>query len=276
MNFLNIGCGSIFHSEWTNIDLVSNSSIVEACDLRKGLPYSNSYFNVCYSSHLLEHLTQDEAQQLLGECFRVLKSGGIIRVVVPDLEAIARTYLSLLETVETGNQVIKANYDWIMLELYDQVVRSYIGGEMVHYLGNLAINNKEFILSRIGAEAENYWHHEEIAQKSSFLQKFLSKSISWWFQKLRIELAKFLVFLIAGIEAKRALEEGLFRNSGEIHRWMYDRFSLGRLLKQAGFIEIRVCQADDSLIPNFSRYNLDTVDGKVRKPDSLFMEAVKP
>lgn len=276
MNFLNIGCGSIFHSEWTNVDLVSSSPIVEACDLRKRLPYSNSYFSVCYSSHLLEHLTQDEAKQLLGECFRVLRSGGIIRVVVPDLEAIARIYLSLLETAETGDQVIEANYDWIMLELYDQVVRSHTGGGVGHYLSNSILKNKEFIISRIGAEAENYWHHERTAQESSFLRKFLSKNTSWWFQRLRIELAKFLVLLTAGIEARRALEEGLFRNSGEIHRWMYDRFSLSRLLKQAGFIKIRACQADDSLIPNFSRYNLDMVDGKIRKPDSLFMEAVKP
>jgi hypothetical protein len=68
-----------------------------------------------------------------------------------------------------------------------------------------------------------------------------------------------------------------FRESGEIHQWMYDRFSLSRLLRQAGFAEDRVCAAGQSGIPNFNSYGLDlTADGAVRKPDSLFMEAAKP
>ena len=58
---------------------------------------------------------------------------------------------------------------------------------------------------------------------------------------------------------------------------MYDRFSLGRLLTQAGFVEVRQCSAAESGIPRFREYLLDeTSAGKVRKPDSLFMEARKP
>jgi hypothetical protein len=74
----------------------------------------------------------------------------------------------------------------------------------------------------------------------------------------------------------QAFEEGVFRNSGEIHRWMYDRYSLRRLLEQAGFIDVRICRADESRIPDFNSYNLDVVEGKVRKPVSLFMEGIKP
>ena len=68
----------------------------------------------------------------------------------------------------------------------------------------------------------------------------------------------------------------MFRESGEIHRWMYDRFSLQRLLNQAGFVEVKVCNADVSSIPAFNSYELDMLDNKVRKPDSLYIEAVKP
>ena len=57
---------------------------------------------------------------------------------------------------------------------------------------------------------------------------------------------------------------------------MYDRYSLKRLLEQVGFIDVRVCRADDSRIPDFNSYGLDMIDGKIRKPDSLFMEAMKP
>ena len=70
---------------------------------------------------------------------------------------------------------------------------------------------------------------------------------------------------------------GRFRLSGEVHQWMYDRVSLGRLLTSAGFSEVRVCQAQDSAIADFASYQLDTDEaGAVRKPDSLFMEARKP
>ena len=81
--------------------------------------------------------------------------------------------------------------------------------------------------------------------------------------------------MIAGNEAKQAFEEGLFRNSGEIHRYMYDRFSLRRLLAQSDFTNVCVCRPDESRITDFNNYNLDVLDGKTRKPDSLFVEAIK-
>jgi hypothetical protein len=69
---------------------------------------------------------------------------------------------------------------------------------------------------------------------------------------------------------------GQFRLSGEVHQWMYDRLSLGRLLSSAGFSDIRVCKAAESVITDFASYGLDAdAQGNVRKPDSLFMEARK-
>jgi hypothetical protein len=57
---------------------------------------------------------------------------------------------------------------------------------------------------------------------------------------------------------------------------MYDRVSLKRLLEECGFTHVRVCTAYESRIEGFASYGLDIVDGRVRKPDSLFMEAIKP
>ena len=68
--------------------------------------------------------------------------------------------------------------------------------------------------------------------------------------------------------------ETKFRSSGELHRWMYDRLSLGRLLREAGFARIKVCGPAESAIHGFADFGLDTDEkGVVRKPDSLFMEA---
>ena len=52
-------------------------------------------------------------------------------------------------------------------------------------------------------------------------------------------------------------EQAQFRASGEIHRWMYDRWSLRRLLEDSGFSDIRVCAASVSRNPGFSAYLLD-------------------
>jgi hypothetical protein len=93
--------------------------------------------------------------------------------------------------------------------------------------------------------------------------------------KSRFWLAKICVTVIAGQQAKIAFEEGMFRKSGEIHYWMYDRFSLRRMLQQTGFVDVCVCGAGESRIPDFNSYNLDVVEGQVRKPDSLFMEGTK-
>ena len=68
----------------------------------------------------------------------------------------------------------------------------------------------------------------------------------------------------------------MFRTSGEVHFWLYDKFSLSKLLTETGFRNIKVCRADESRIMNWSSFNLDTnPDGTIYKPDSFYMEAEK-
>jgi SAM-dependent methyltransferase len=62
-------------------------------DLRKPLPFPSGSAAAIYGSHVLEHLYLVEAERLLRECFRVLRSGGLLRLVVPDLRAVVDEYL---------------------------------------------------------------------------------------------------------------------------------------------------------------------------------------
>ena len=73
-------------SEWT-------PGIVTA-DLRRPLPFASASADCIYGSHVLEHLYDDEARRLLGECHRVLRPGGVIRLVVPDLFSLAQRYVA--------------------------------------------------------------------------------------------------------------------------------------------------------------------------------------
>ncbi len=63
-------------------------------DLRKPLPFPDDYAGAIYGSHVLEHLYLVEADALLLECRRVLRGGGVLRLVVPDLRAAVDEYLS--------------------------------------------------------------------------------------------------------------------------------------------------------------------------------------
>ncbi|MCS6807665.1 MAG: methyltransferase domain-containing protein [Candidatus Kapabacteria bacterium] len=281
MKLLNIGCGKHFHEAWVNIDLISTSPHVRAHDVRKGLPYPDNTFDAVYSSHVLEHLTPEAAYAALREQFRVLRPGGIVRVVVPDLENKAREYIRLLEQVVAVNQVAEADYDWIVVELLDQMVRDKGGGKMGEYILQPQLSNSEYVVRRIGDEAEEWLSKTQKTNANithhSLLTRIRDKGIKILVQRVRERLAALCVLCIAGVDAYKAFHEGLFRASGEVHRWMYDRFSLGRLLHKVGFVDIRVCRFDESYIPSFSAYYLDgTLRGTIRKADSLFMEAIKP
>ena len=153
MSLLNIGCGNCFHREWVNIDVKSNNPNVIEHNILKGLPFSDKKFDAVYSSHLLEHIDPEQGLAFLREAFRVLKKGGIARIVVPDLETIARLYLEKLDISTKGDKSALHDYNWIKLELLDQVARSRPGGMMLRYLIDPEIANRDFVLSRIGKEA---------------------------------------------------------------------------------------------------------------------------
>ena len=78
-----------------------------------------------------------------------------------------------------------------------------------------------------------------------------------------------------GKDALKSFDEGLFRNQGEVHRWMYDRYSLKRLCQAHGFVDFKVQSATDSSIEIYDSFELDSINGNVRKPDSLFVECRK-
>ncbi len=83
MKLVNLGCGNRFHKDWKNLDARSNSEYVQVFNLYDELPFDDDSIDVIYSSHVLEHFSKCEAPKFLQRCLRILKIGGIIRVVVP-------------------------------------------------------------------------------------------------------------------------------------------------------------------------------------------------
>ncbi|MES2441441.1 MAG: methyltransferase domain-containing protein [Pseudomonadota bacterium] len=65
---------------------------VEYGDVTRRLPVPDGDARLVYCSHVLEHLPLAGLRAALAETFRVLESGGIFRLVVPDLEVLVDVY----------------------------------------------------------------------------------------------------------------------------------------------------------------------------------------
>jgi predicted SAM-dependent methyltransferase len=274
LNMLNIGCGSKSHPSWVNVDLNPSDPSVKKIDILKPLPFNNNSFDVVYNSHLLEHVPKNGALILLNECFRIVKPKGIIRIVVPDFELLVRKYLEIVEIIDNGPPDTIFNYEWVKLMMLDQMVRNKSGGAMLEYLSQKIIPNEQFTIDFGGKEIEDLLlavrTNKITSNKSNFLAGYLKKAAH------PRNIREILLRIILGKEYK-ALQTGRFRNNGETHQWMYDKYSLRMILQQAGFIEIKKCSAAESLIADWKEYCLDTtIDGIAYKRESLYMEAIKP
>ncbi len=281
MKSLNLGCGQRHHPAWVNVDFTTTGEGVIAHNLSQGIPFEDGTFDVVYHSHVLEHFSKTGAIAFLQECHRVLRPGGILRVVVPDLEQIARMYLEALDHASSGASEWSDHYEWILLELFDQTVRNQPGGEMLAYLYRSHIPNRDFIIDRCGTEAKKLMAMGALNQTSSAPSPAVSplkRRIKQVYRLLRDRAYRREMFLKRFLgEEYTALEIGRFRLGGEVHQWMYDRYSLSQLLNQCGFESVKQQTALESYIPGWSAFHLDTEpDGSLYKPDSLFIEAVKP
>jgi predicted SAM-dependent methyltransferase len=277
MKYLNLGCGSHYSTEkeWTNLDFISFGEGVIAHNLLSGIPFENNSFDLVYHSHVLEHFSKQDGENFIMECLRVLRPNGVLRIAIPDLEQIAKLYLRFLELGlnEPENVIIKANYDWMLIEMYDQTVRNHSGGNMGKYLFQDTIVNEEFVFERIGKEGKDL-RNTFLSSKNQNQKPALKTKLS--FVRIISELKRRIKSLIG--KSNQTIVEteiGKFRLGGEIHQWMYDRYSLTMLLKQKDADKIIIRDAFTSYLDNWSVYNIDGKDNIVRKPDSLFIEAIK-
>lgn len=114
---LNLGCGDRVVDGWTNVDYalgarlsklpffaavnrrlrifttVDWDSRIVLHNLTTRFPWPDSSVDVVYSSHTLEHFHKEDGRAFLKECHRVLRTRGIIRIVVPDLRFTIMEYI---------------------------------------------------------------------------------------------------------------------------------------------------------------------------------------
>jgi len=96
---LHLGCGERdFGKDWVHIDggdfdHLDSHSITN-------LDYNKHSVDLIYASHVIEYFDRDEVRELLKEWHRVLKPGAVLRLAVPDFEALTKLYLGGVATLE--------------------------------------------------------------------------------------------------------------------------------------------------------------------------------
>ena len=109
MRMLHLGCGQVYLAGWVNVDLDSPKADLK-CDLRRSLPCANNSVDFVHSEHLIEHLTIQEGLGLMGELYRVLKPGGVLRIATPDLGYILLRYFLFWKRQDW---IRRYRYEWM-------------------------------------------------------------------------------------------------------------------------------------------------------------------
>ncbi len=161
MIILNLGCGTktCSHPEVVNIDwsmylrirrspllsrvapylldavrrerLLTIPENVIPHNLASGIPFEDSSVDAVYHSHFLEHLDREVVPGFLREVRRVLKPGGVQRIVVPDFERLCRAYLDHLEQCDQSPEEAP-RHDSTIAAILEQSVRKEGFGSRDH------------------------------------------------------------------------------------------------------------------------------------------------
>lgn len=266
MLFLNLACGDhfIISHLWENCDFAPKSRSVKQVDLLNGLPYKNNTFDLVYCSHFIEHIPRSELLNFLRECIRVLKPNGLIRLVLPDFENIAREYISNIDKGELSHA------EFNIVEMIDQCTRYESGGELIKWYKKTVDDSdlKAYIKLRTGYTFKSKTNHLVFSR----IQNLNVIKLKYIFQMIYTKA-------IVSILPKWYRVNHISRTAtGEKHLWVYDSHCLSSILNQVGFYSVfksNAYSSSDSLFPNFP-LDIDE-NGESRKgAESMYLEAKKP
>ena len=112
---VNVACGPSGREGWVNLDLFDAPHLTMRADCRAHLPLADGSVRGIHVEHYLEHLEPTtERQRFLSECRRCLETGGVLRIVVPDMakyiEAYAAPGWETLNKVGCGGDVPEQSF----------------------------------------------------------------------------------------------------------------------------------------------------------------------
>lgn len=92
--YLHVGSGELVKGEkWINIDMEEFPTVDISMNVLDGLPFRENSVDIVYSEHFIEHLPKDGAKSFLADVLRILKPGGVHRILTPDLRGCVDVFL---------------------------------------------------------------------------------------------------------------------------------------------------------------------------------------
>ena len=192
--FFNVGAGNFYHRYWTNIDFQSDwYSLAQktpfinfdlmACE---PLTLDNEIAEIIYTSHTIEHVTNDAVLNLFNESFRVLRKGGGIRITCPDArlfyDITARQDVLYWDWWDWNKHWVSPEADVSDVTIYDYLIRG-IAQQRCRYTKNsknpIQSQEIESLFKTLDYEA----FMNEIVSKCHFESDRPGFHINWWDEK---------------------------------------------------------------------------------------------
>jgi ubiquinone/menaquinone biosynthesis C-methylase UbiE len=89
---VHLGCWHRVIPGFIHVDLCDMPHIHHKSSIDHLPFFSNGSADLIYCSHALEYFDRDQARDVLREWYRVLSPGGLLRLAVPDFEALIKVY----------------------------------------------------------------------------------------------------------------------------------------------------------------------------------------
>ncbi|NWF57770.1 MAG: methyltransferase domain-containing protein [Fischerella sp.] len=121
---LHLGCGPINHPKFINIDGLPAPHIHYIRPINNLSCFAKNSVDLIYACHCLEHFSHADVPMVLAEWFRVLKKDGILRLSVPNFDALLDIYHA------KGNDI-------------NSIIRAVMGGQDYKYNFHMTIFNKK-------------------------------------------------------------------------------------------------------------------------------------
>src|SRR6187455_2521741 len=95
MTLVNLGSGPHKLPGFVNVDLDAAGRPDVVADLSRQLPFADACADAIFTEDFVAQLEPDALLRFLAECRRMLKPGGTLRVLTPDLKRFMRMYLGM-------------------------------------------------------------------------------------------------------------------------------------------------------------------------------------
>ncbi len=160
---VHLGCGKRFIPGFIHVDLADFPHIDHRHDVRELPFFKSESADLIYACHVLEYFDRFEAIPILKEWRRVLKTGGILRLAVPDIRSLITVY------EETGD------LERILGPLYGRM--EVKGSESLNFIYHRTVYDfnllRELLMKAGFGDVRTYdWRQTEHARIDDFSQAY--------------------------------------------------------------------------------------------------------